>query len=1112
MLVESNFLFLKHISIDLFESINKAEQYYISDREVYVILLRRFVETIVNQIINREGLSDTLLNADLHQKIQYLYEDYALVSKSFSDKCHRIRTIGNDIIHSNYKKLTIVPIDDVFEIAVEYTKKYHSRIDIPPFNKKVYLKRNYNIYQDIQNGDDKSLRQTVQSKQSLNAEIDKSNTNEAVHTIKQEKKQKELLKDNSQNDTSKKYTDENSSEYERVIKSDSEINTLINDGEYEAVTTRTSKQDASFVIINLKDAQSCSHQNAAVYALIFSMIHNRDIVNGDYDEIFQKIKHINHENYDYKFVYIMINLILLMIKHNEITEDNIINLQLIEWPGHYLDVENACKIINEMSEKICTISNRYYSPIIVRNDISSGRKIKIYESLSGKIEKDSVGIVNLQNNNVNKIVASTWQENNIIFSVDIKSKEHADIMKFFLKQFMGYSEFRDGQLEVIASILNNNSHKLCIMPTGSGKSLIFYYIALMRSASVFVVSPTELLIRDQIRNLKDRHDWDSVEVINSATDFSNYCPNSKLVYLTSEIFLNRDLILRLIKLNYYNKISHIVLDEVHCISNWSHDFRPDYLMLSFLLREFVDKTTYIGFTATANYAVVKDIMRQLEMIPNQILLPIQLKNDNVEYSFVDCSNDEIVNRASSEFDRLLNQNSKVICFTKSYEVSKKLKSKTSEDSKLKTDIFDGAVSSYYEFVSGEIKGLVCDAGMGIGINLPDVNDVVHVGAPLSKNHFVQEIGRASRTQKRKAGSYVFYSSIKNNNAKEKTIFFDSNTDVSDIVKAVKTDQPDTDIYLSYRHILGHLDVKEHFLSVVLELFKDIYDLTNSRQIIKAYINESHRIALMRGLYVLFRIGVIFAWYIVNDLDSSYGHSIEFHITTKEFNLEEVKERSIKYLRSLGRYNKYVSEIKESKSIENVIKIFVEWYYQEFFYQQREHALQVLEFFDHYKNRNSNEINEHLMSFYSLNLLEISKTTIQIDQLNVREILNLVKEELSEITVESIRKSMESEYSAKCDLFLFAHYLINNKSNDMTRFNRIVSNLGHSDQLDLLSFIVEFYNQMDYKCKIETINILSSTLGFERVINSIYSKHEQDDAFTIMWVFVFNKYWEMPYVY
>ena len=174
--------------------------------------------------------------------------------------------------------------------------------------------------------------------------------------------------------------------------------------------------------------------------------------------------------------------------------------------------------------------------------------------------------------------------------------------KNVLKKYFGYELFKPGQATIIEHILNKED-VLGIMPTGAGKSICYQIPAMIFDGVTTVISPLISLMKDQVDNLNEI--GIPATYVNSSLSPHEYEQTIenilhyvyKIIYVAPER-LNSNTFLNL--LNNLN-ISMFTIDEAHCVSQWGHDFRPEYLMLSKNLNQFFDRTTFLGFTATANY-------------------------------------------------------------------------------------------------------------------------------------------------------------------------------------------------------------------------------------------------------------------------------------------------------------------------------------------------------------------------------------------------------------------------------------------------------------------------------------------------------------------------------
>jgi len=186
-------------------------------------------------------------------------------------------------------------------------------------------------------------------------------------------------------------------------------------------------------------------------------------------------------------------------------------------------------------------------------------------------------------------------------------------MKKLLKQYYGYSEFRPGQKEIIDSILAGKD-TLAIMPTGGGKSLCYQIPSLMFSGLTVVVSPLIALMEDQVKGL------DSVGIpslfLNSSLEWEDYLYNMnlirrgeiKLLYVAPETLVTE----RIQSLLSEVEVSCLTIDEAHCISEWGHDFRPEYRRIA-EVKALFPKAVCLALTATATETVRNDIVTTLQL-------------------------------------------------------------------------------------------------------------------------------------------------------------------------------------------------------------------------------------------------------------------------------------------------------------------------------------------------------------------------------------------------------------------------------------------------------------------------------------------------------------------
>ncbi|MFD1738593.1 RecQ family ATP-dependent DNA helicase [Bacillus salitolerans] len=315
-----------------------------------------------------------------------------------------------------------------------------------------------------------------------------------------------------------------------------------------------------------------------------------------------------------------------------------------------------------------------------------------------------------------------------------------------LQEKFGYSSFRTGQEEIIGDVLSGQN-VLALLPTGAGKSLCYLLPGYMSTGTTIIVSPLLSLMEDQVQQLQLIGEKRAV-AINSFLRFEerqkvlNNLNQYRFIYVSPEMLQNKYFINRLKQLT----ISLFVIDEAHCISQWGHEFRTDYLKLHEVLQD-LDHPTCLALTATATEQVLQDIVFALKLTDISFHIhSIDRQNISIKVEEL-ASNDDKKEKLIQLVKKL--QGPGMIYFSSrkwAEHICTLLQSAGVEG----VAFYHGGMDNeqrlliQQQFISDQLQLICCTNAFGMGVNKPNVRYVIHFHYPGQIESYLQEIGRAGR--------------------------------------------------------------------------------------------------------------------------------------------------------------------------------------------------------------------------------------------------------------------------------------------------------------------------------------------------------------------------------
>jgi ATP-dependent DNA helicase RecQ len=351
-----------------------------------------------------------------------------------------------------------------------------------------------------------------------------------------------------------------------------------------------------------------------------------------------------------------------------------------------------------------------------------------------------------------------------------------------LLNHFGFSEFRDGQAQVVEAVMQRRDC-IVVMPTGGGKSLCYQLPSVMLDGITLVVSPLIALMKDQVDGLSQR--GLRATFINSALSYPEVLSRLaaikngafKIVYVAPERFRNEAFCRAIAG----TRVDLFAVDEAHCVSRWGHDFRPDYLRLAGATA-VLGRPPIIALTATATHHVRKDVAAQLGLTDPRIFVA-GFDRPNLRLEVVHIGGDKEKLATLRELIHQSKGSGVVYAATrKAVEmISTKLKM-----AGLSIDAYHAGMTererttAQDRFMTGQVGAIAATNAFGMGIDKSDIRFVVHYHVPGSIEAYYQEIGRAGRDGA-PANCYLFFNYV---DTRTQRFFIDSGHPAPDLVRSV----------------------------------------------------------------------------------------------------------------------------------------------------------------------------------------------------------------------------------------------------------------------------------------------------------------------------------------
>jgi ATP-dependent DNA helicase RecQ len=550
-------------------------------------------------------------------------------------------------------------------------------------------------------------------------------------------------------------------------------------------------------------------------------------------------------------------------------------------------------------------------------------------------------------------------------------------------------KFREGQIPIIANALSRND-TIGLLPTGSGKSVCYQLSAILQPAISFVVCPIKSLMFDQKADLDSAY-FTRINHITSDDDGEDKEKTQKefgqgryfFIFISPERFQLKTFRQYFSSVNKEFNIAYAVIDEVHCLSEWGHDFRTSYLNLSNTIQRHCSDFNFLGLTATASINVLKDIQIEFGIKQEDVKTPVDYTRKELEFIVIDDKNDKVksineeLETLHETIDALVENGKDTKCgiiFTPTVNGNKgcyPLSQKLSEHFGKVVKYYSGSVPKIdglpimpekkfdeykkqvqSEFKRNEFSLLTATKAFGMGVNKGNIHYTFHYGIPGSMESLYQEAGRAGRDKSKfvsdKAKCYVLLS--KSNDEDALSQVWERSTTLSQIHTLTNRLNGDINTNL-FLFSLGLDIIKDEF-----EIIKKLFSTYASPNVKNVHVEGQaigyNKARTEKAIYRLSQLGIIEDWTISN----FFGGGI-FEVDFGNYNANSIKQSLLNTIKKYDNefsfevistddkysvYRKILNAPESYSEFDKLVLILLQWSYDNFAYNRRQSLKNIYE--------------------------------------------------------------------------------------------------------------------------------------------------------------------------